>query len=44
MVDRFTSDSELPPLEPGLHLYRDVVLGVWMTAAVDRQEPTADLG
>lgn len=36
MVDRFTSDAELPPLEPGLHLYRDVVLGVWMTAAVDR--------
>ena len=35
MVDRFTSDADLPPLEPGLHLYRDVVLGVWMTAAVD---------
>ena len=35
MVDRFTSDADLPPLEPGLHLYRDVVLGVWMTAALD---------
>jgi hypothetical protein len=22
-------DADLPPLEPGLHLYRDVVLGVW---------------
>ena len=39
MVDRFTSDADLPPLEPGLHLYRDVVLGVWMTAAVDPAGP-----
>jgi hypothetical protein len=26
-------DSSLPALEPGLHLYRDVVLGIWMSAA-----------
>lgn len=32
MVARFRSDDDLPPLEPGLHLYRDVVLGVWGSA------------
>jgi len=31
-VARFSADADLPPLEPGLHLYRDVVLGVWATA------------
>ena len=39
MVARFRSDDELPPLEPGLHLYRDVVLGVWVTAATTPPEP-----
>lgn len=39
MVARFGSDDELPPLEPGLHLYRDVVLGVWDTAATTAPDP-----
>lgn len=39
LVARFTSDDDLPPLEPGLHLYRDVVLGVWATAVMDSPSP-----
>ena len=41
-VARFSSDSDLPPLEPGLHLYRDVVLGVWATATPVGVEARAD--
>lgn len=33
LAGHLSSDEELPPLEPGLHLYRDVVLGVWASAA-----------
>lgn len=40
MVARFSSDADLPPLDPGLHLYRDVVLGIWTTAAVAPPETT----
>ena len=36
LADQFSSDEELPPLEPGLHLYRDVALGVWASAAAIR--------
>ncbi len=39
------NDTDLPPLEPGLYLYRDVVLGVVASAATaverHRTEPTS---
>ena len=43
-VARFSADAQLPPLEPGLHLYRDVVLGVWATATVAPPDTTAGGG
>lgn len=35
-------DTHLPALEPGLHLYRDVVLGIWASAAALPVPPTIE--
>ena len=42
VVARFSSRADLPPLEPGLHLYRDVVLGVWASAALGVPDAPAE--
>lgn len=42
-VARFSSDDDLPPLEPGLHLYRDVVLGVWAAATPGGPDAPGDV-
>lgn len=39
LASHVSSDKALPALEPGLHLYRDVVLGVWASAAAVPQLP-----